>query len=183
MIRKKSKFITFCCSLFPGAGEMYMGFMKLGVSIMALFFVIFSLSTTLNIPYLVYLLPIIWFYSFFNVHNISSLPDDEFYALEDHYLFSSNEMLKEQFSWFYKHKKLLSYTLIFFGFSILWSLCENIMEYFFYNFFSNELSYFFMNLIRSLPQSVIGIALIIIGFRLLKDKKDSLEKNSNLPSA
>ena len=38
MSRKKSKGWTFICSLLPGAGEMYMGFMKQGVSIMGLFF-------------------------------------------------------------------------------------------------------------------------------------------------
>ena len=30
MTRKKGKFLTFCCSLIPGAGEMYLGFLKTG---------------------------------------------------------------------------------------------------------------------------------------------------------
>ena len=38
MIRKKSKGWTFICSLLPGAGEMYMGFMKQGAVLMTLFF-------------------------------------------------------------------------------------------------------------------------------------------------
>ena len=32
MTRKKNGFLTLCFSLVPGAGEMYMGFMKQGVS-------------------------------------------------------------------------------------------------------------------------------------------------------
>ena len=45
MRRKKSKFLTFIFSLLPGAGEMYMGFMKMGVSLMAEFFGIIFLAT------------------------------------------------------------------------------------------------------------------------------------------
>lgn len=37
MTRKKRGFWTFCFSLIPGAGEMYLGFMKRGLSMMCLF--------------------------------------------------------------------------------------------------------------------------------------------------
>lgn len=66
MIRKKSKGWTFIFSLLPGAGEMYMGFMKQGVSIMGLFFATIAVAATLNIGPLTIVLPIIWCYSFFN---------------------------------------------------------------------------------------------------------------------
>ena len=42
MSRKKSGFLTFCCSLLPGAGEMYLGFLKQGASIMTLFLLLFA---------------------------------------------------------------------------------------------------------------------------------------------
>lgn len=45
MQRKKSKFLTFLFSLIPGAGEMYMGFMKMGVSLMAEFFAVLWLAS------------------------------------------------------------------------------------------------------------------------------------------
>ena len=37
MTNKKNKLITFFVSLLPGAGEMYLGFYKMGGSIMVLF--------------------------------------------------------------------------------------------------------------------------------------------------
>ena len=40
MTKKKNRLFTFCCSLLPGAGEMYLGFFKHGVSTMALFFLL-----------------------------------------------------------------------------------------------------------------------------------------------
>ena len=70
MTKKKSGFLTFCFSLVPGAGEMYMGFMRQGVSIMALFWLLIFLAAFLSIGPVLFILPILWCYSFFNVHNI-----------------------------------------------------------------------------------------------------------------
>ena len=36
--KKKNKFFTFLCSFLPGAAEMYMGFMKMGISLLVVFF-------------------------------------------------------------------------------------------------------------------------------------------------
>ena len=86
MIRKKNKFFTFIFSFVPGAGQMYMGFMKRGLSLMSYFILIISISVWLNIGPLMLIALIIWFYSFFDTQNLSSTPDDEFYSLEDQYL-------------------------------------------------------------------------------------------------
>ena len=39
--KKKNRFLTFCFSMLPGAAEMYMGFMKTGVSLMSLFMLVY----------------------------------------------------------------------------------------------------------------------------------------------
>lgn len=39
MPKQKRGFLLFICSLIPGAGEMYLGFFKQGISIMTLFWV------------------------------------------------------------------------------------------------------------------------------------------------
>ena len=44
MTKKKSGFWTFVFSLLPGAAEMYMGFMKMGISLMGLFFGLFIIG-------------------------------------------------------------------------------------------------------------------------------------------
>ena len=76
MTRKKKKFLTFCFSLLPGAGEMYLCFMKQGISLMGIFFLVWALSGMLNLPALLFVQPVIWFYSFFHVHNLNSLPEE-----------------------------------------------------------------------------------------------------------
>ena len=87
MTRKKRGFWTFCFSLIPGAGEMYLGFMKRGVSMMCLFLGWFAFCGFTGFNIGMCLLPVMWFYSFFQVHNLVSLPDEEFYQQEDDYLF------------------------------------------------------------------------------------------------
>ena len=83
MQKQKRGFLLFISSLIPGAGEMYMGFFKQGISIMTLFWAIIAIAGGLNISSLVIFLPVLWFYSFFHVHNLKELPEEEFYAIED----------------------------------------------------------------------------------------------------
>ena len=37
----KNGFLTFCCAFIPGAGQMYQGYMKRGLSLILIFFAIF----------------------------------------------------------------------------------------------------------------------------------------------
>ena len=78
MTRQKGKFLTFCFSLVPGAGQMYLGFMKQGLSLMTVFAALCAFSTWLAIGPLLLFAPIIWFYSFFDVINKNSLDPEEF---------------------------------------------------------------------------------------------------------
>ena len=71
MQKQKHGFWLFIFSLIPGAGEMYMGFKKQGISIMFLFWGVFAIGACTGMDWLVFLIPIIWFYSFFNVHNLN----------------------------------------------------------------------------------------------------------------
>ena len=120
MTRKKGKLMTFLWSLIPGAGEMYLGFFKTGVSLMATFVILLSLSGFLQLNVLSLLAPVVWFYSFFHANNINALPDDEFYALEDDYLVHMEDIRKN--SLFFKtHRKFTAACLICFGISVLWS--------------------------------------------------------------
>ena len=66
MTRKKNKLLTFLWSLIPGAGEMYLGFFKMGTSLMALFLLLLSFSGFLNFYVLSLLSPVVWFYMLFS---------------------------------------------------------------------------------------------------------------------
>ena len=81
MTKQKHGFLVFIASLIPGAGEMYMGFRKQGVSIMLLFWGTFALGSMTGLDWLIFLIPVLWLYSFFNVHNLKSLSEEDFYSV------------------------------------------------------------------------------------------------------
>ena len=95
MTKKKSSFWTFIFSLLPGAAEMYMGFMKMGVSLMGLFFGLFIVGGFFGQSIFVLADIVVWFYAFFHAHNLRAMDDEEFYALEDDYLFHLDGSGKE----------------------------------------------------------------------------------------
>lgn len=175
MTRKKSKGWTFLFSLLPGAGEMYMGFMKQGVSMMGLFFALIAIAACLNIGPILIVLPIVWCYSFFNVHNMRSLSDEEFYALEDDYLFHLDGVLPmEKLS--KKQNKILAAILIIAGVCIIWNQVVDYICRYIYTWVPQAVANMVDDILYSVPQLVIALILIVIGLRLIKGKKVELEK-------
>ena len=64
----KNGFLTFCCAFIPGAGQMYQGYMKRGLSLILTACCIGMVSSLLN-PVLL-LLVVVWMYSFFDTFNL-----------------------------------------------------------------------------------------------------------------
>ena len=168
MTRKKNGFLSFCFSLVPGAGEMYMGFMKQGVSIMAAFWSLIFLAAFLNMGPVLFILPILWCYSFFNVHNIRGMSDEEFYALEDDYAFHMGGIFPEG-RWSRKQNNILAAALIIIGISILWN---NMMEWFQWLIPSQ----LYWIVVDRVPQVAVAVLLILGGMYLIRGKKKELEQ-------
>lgn len=166
MQKQKRGLWLFLFSLIPGAGEMYMGFKKQGVSIMTLFFGIFALGAVTQMDFLVFLAPIIWFYSFFNVHNLKSLSEEEFYSVEDNYVLHLDQVLDGTGGILKKHRTLVSVLLIIFGISILWNNFTDLL----YWILPSALAEFFDAFSYRLPQIVIGVLIILAGLYLLADR-------------
>lgn len=176
MTRKKSKFLTFWCSLIPGAGEMYLGFLKQGVSIMTAFFVLFAVGSIVFPPITVFC-AVIWFYSFFHTHNLNSLPDDEFYMVEDEYLIHISQIIRGKDILLNQYRKLFAFVLILSGISVIWKVVNN----FFFNFI-NHIFYLpdymisiFSWFSEAFPQTIAAVAIIIAGVYLIRNKKKELD--------
>ena len=151
MTRKKSRFLTFCCSLIPGAGEMYLGFFKQGISIMSAFALLYILGGIFLPPITVFC-AVIWFYSFFHTHNLNSLPDDEFYAIQDEFLIILNN---------------INNFLLYFAFDFL-RLPGDLI---------NMLSW----ILGQLPRTIMAAAIIAAGYYLIRGKKKELDQQTSLP--
>ena len=175
MTNKKSGFWTFIFSLIPGAGEMYMGFFKHGSSVMITFFAIICIAGSLNLPIILFLLPVLWFYSFFHVHNLKHLPDEEFYALEDElfFPFTAAENNLDMKGLMDKYRKPTAIILILLGLSTLW---KN-----FYGMLNDLLPVYLQDILwhltYRLPQFAVGFLILAAGIYLITGKKKELEQS------
>lgn len=160
MKQKKNRFFTLIFSMMFGAGQMYMGFMKQGLSIMgcAIGVIAMSLITQLNILNL--LLPLIWFYGFFDAINKSVLTDEAFAKLEDSSIIPfeiNTQRIKDITD---KYQIYIGGGFIFIGICIL---------------NNSVLSYILPResiLLRLIgPQFLISVLIIAIGVQMIRGKK------------
>ena len=171
MPRKQNKTLTVFFSLLPGAGHMFMGFMKRGVSLMSLFFLTIFLSSWLGIGPLLYVLPVLWFYSFFDSVNIAWADDPEFSEMEDRYLFKSENLdhLNQRLS---GHGGLIcGILLVFFGVYLIGSKMLSEFE----AMLRPEVREALRGVFSLLPQLFLGVVIIWLGVRLIAGKKKELE--------
>lgn len=163
MRRKKSKFLTFIFSLLPGAGEMYMGFMKMGVSLMAEFFGIIFLATITEVSQLLLIDIILWFYAFFHVHSIAGASDEEFSRLEDKYLiplYESNLGRQSKMM-----RRFCSIVLIVLGAFMLWNMGIKMLG-----------SILYLPGVEYVPKVLVAVGLIVLGIVMIQGKKEALDQ-------
>lgn len=173
MRTKKSNFSTLFFSLLPGAGHMYMGFMKMGISFMSAFFFTIFFSSWLNIGPILFIVPLIWFYSFFDCINKQHLSDEEFSLIEDNYLFSFDKFIKVDKNIFKKRRLFVGVILLFFGLYLIWNNIIDSLN----GYISNEVYIAISNFTRIVPQIVVGAAIIIVGIKLIIGKKKENDMN------
>lgn len=175
--KKKNRFLTFCFSLLPGAAEMYMGFMKTGVSLMLVFFLFIALAGWMQQAVIVMFGVVIWFYSFFHANHLASLSDEEFGRMKDEYLFGTDTIpgIKSVIE---NHQKAAACVLIFIGACFLWNSLTNML------FDVLPKSYWFIaramyKVGNYVPSVLIGVIIIIIGVKMIGGKKLEIEKPDN----
>lgn len=174
MKKQKHGFWVFIFSLIPGAGEMYMGFKKQGLSIMLLFWGSIALASITGLGWLAMFLPVIWFYSFFNVHNLKSLSEEEFYSVEDNYILHMDQFSGDMGKFLQKHQSAAAWVLILLGICILWSRFTSLL----YFIVPNNMADYVYNICNSLPQIVIAAGIIAAGIYLLTQQKKKLKQET-----
>lgn len=101
------KLIALAFSAIPGAGHMFLGLIKQGAQLMAGFFLILLVSNWLHLNILAFVIPVIWFYSVFDIYHL--LEDEEEMQLESSTLFD----------WFSTHPSWLGWGLIALGLLVI----------------------------------------------------------------
>ena len=156
-------FITSCLS---GCGQMYQGYMKRGLSLLLLFFVILAVSGFLGLAALAFFLPVVWLYAFFDSYNLraqiaaGTQPADDFlFGLSD---LDSQRMAKLLRS---RHS-LIGWALILVGGWMLYRMLLNRLGW-----LLGEWSYWLYDLLYDLPRLVITILVIALGIWFIRGPK------------
>lgn len=173
MYKRKSRFLTFIFSLLPGAGHMYLGLMKNGVSFMGIFFFFMFMASWLSIGPLIYVVPVIWFYSFFDCLNKSGMTEEEFAEYKDDYLFSLDSLLKMDKNVIKKRGLAIGALLVLFG---VYLLFQNVVDVF-RPFFSIKILGPIREIIDYIPKVLVSLAIIGVGVHLISGKKKESENN------
>ena len=170
MKKQKNKFWLFVCSLCPGAGHMYMGLMKMGVSIMLGFMLgTFAVSIT-GIGALAVLPITLYIYSFFHANNIGAMEAEQFAALEDEYLLGFGDWDMSRFKLDRKNRNIAAVVCILIGVSMLWNVGFGMLRD--YVGWDNPFIKAVYYTVRDeVPRVVIAIAVIWFGVSLMRGKK------------
>lgn len=98
------KIIGVALSLIPGAGHMYLGLMRQGAQMMLIFFLAMFLTGSLNLGFLGFIIPVLWFYSVFDVYHLLEEEQEGIGADES-----------AIFTWFDNHPGWIGWSLIILG--------------------------------------------------------------------
>ena len=171
MRRKRGSFFTFLCSLMPGAAEMYMGFMKQGISLMTTFILCIVVPSVLRLSdAFVLFAGLVWAYGFFHARNLAACSEEELNAMNDEYVWSSLIEGKEFKISNPALRKWGAIVLIVYGVTQLWHAVSRWLYYLIPDHLWEVASMF----VDEIPRILVAVVIIIIGLKLIAGKKEEL---------
>lgn len=164
---KKSTFLTFCFAFIPGAGQMYQGYMKRGLSLITLFCLGIMFSAILS--YSAVLLPIVWMYSFFDTFNLRNNPQKDSYLVQNEWIEGIKNTISKKPVW-------IGSGLILLGAWILFDTFINPLIYHLMTI-SGINHWYYINLYNNIPTMVFAVIIIYFGFKLAFGKDTTHTKD------
>jgi len=135
LTKQNKKLISMFLSIIPGAGHLYLGLQRQGLELMAGFFLAFYVTDWLRISIFMIFVPIIWFYSMFDVmHKVSGdrpMQDEEMPISK---WFKGEKSIIGENSIFRNKHKVIGYALVILGAllifnRLLYPLIEPFIDY------------------------------------------------------
>ena len=168
---KKNGILTFLFAFVPGAGQMYQGYMKRGLSLITLFFLCI-MAGMLLLEQLVLTALIVWMYSFFDTFNLRA----QFIAgtaPADDYLVHFNTKDARLTLFFRDSHKLVGWALIALGAMVAYqNIIMRVLGDVMWRWGQNNPFFRAVYLmLEQLPQIVVCVALIICGVWLVRGPK------------
>lgn len=139
---------------------------------MLLFFGNMVLVAWSGLDELMFCLPVIWFYGFFDALNTNSLSDEEFIQVKDEYLFVNSSIDKMDLK---KFRIPVAVFLVLLGmYSLMKEFLRNLESC---GFISWETIYVIEDMV---PRTVFSLAVIALGVYLIHGKKTELQEEAFL---
>lgn len=182
-MNKKNKILFFLFSLIPGAAHMYIGLVKRGLVIMLALVAGAGLAMMADTPAFLLVLPVLWFYSFFDAWNKYHLPEEKHAKVQDDFLFFLNAM-PENVRSDPRFKKVASANVlkvggivaIIAGAYLIW---DQIIVRVLIRLLSDTGAEILSQISYKLPQVAVAVILIVVGIKLISHKKRELERKNN----
>lgn len=182
-MNKKNKILFFLFSLIPGAAHMYIGLVKRGLVIMLALVAGAGLAMMADTPAFLLVLPVLWFYSFFDAWNKYHLPEEKLTKVQDDFLFFLNAM-PENVRSDPRFKKVASANVlkvggivaIIAGAYLIW---DQIIGRVLIRLLSDTGAEILSQISYKLPQVAVAVILIVVGIKLISHKKRELERKNN----
>lgn len=159
---KKNALLTFIFACIPGAGQMYYGYMRRGLSLVTLFCVASGIGVI--IPPILLATPIIWMYAFFDTYDLirylvsgNPKPDD--------FIWGDRIDLGRFKTFTPRGNHIIGWVLVACG---VWVLFDSWVAPILHDvFITLGIEYLYYNLVGQLPTIIVAGLLIYFGIRLL----------------
>ena len=177
---KKSRALAILFGLMPGAGHMYLGKMKRGMTLLILFWGILGVASFLGMGALALGMLVVWFYAFFDVVNLSALPPEQLEAVPDQFMFGLLDGTNVHSLNIFKTKSTaLGWGFIIVGILLLYNTLSSLIFGSLSSFlaslgFSVE---WLWNIYYDIPQLVVGVLVIFLGIRFMRGGKKNGPKD------
>lgn len=178
----RNPFLTYLFSLCPGAGQMYQGYMKRGLSHILLFIIPIMLGA-IFMPALVALAAVVFMYSFFDSINLRAqivayfngtggpLPADDFLIHVKIDELNLNQLLKGK-------NKLIGWGLLLLGVAGLYkSVAEPLLLSIVNLLPDSSLTWTLHRIIYSLPGIALGVVFVLVGLWMIRGGKQQPEQD------
>lgn len=173
---KRNTFFTYLFSLCPGAGQMFQGYMKRGLSHILLFIIPIMLGAAF-MPALMALSVVVYMYSFFDSINLRAqivvyfngtgkpLPADDFLIHVNIDELNLNQLLHGK-------TKLIGWGLLLLGVSGLYkSVVEPLLISIVNLLPESSLAWTLQHIVYSLPGIALGVLFVLVGLWLIRGGK------------
>ena len=166
---KKNGFLTFCFAFIPGAGQMYQGYMKRGLSLVGiccLAIAVASLLSPLQNAALA-VCCVVWMYSFFDTFNLRAQLGAGMAPADDYLVHLGYDVSLDRLH--HRRHKLFGWVLVVLGVYTLYDgLLMDFLRDLYWNTDNSWIIRVIYNVMDRVPTVVVCLAVILLGLWLVR---------------